>query len=291
MNYKVSVIVPAYNAAQDVPKLIAALKKQTVKPLEYILIDDCSSDNTKEMAKDFFQVHSTPKNSGPAMARNLGMKMAKGDYYAFLDSDCRPEPDWMEKLFKCLTEKNEDVITGSYFVNACTITGKAIAAQGFPCGGSLGFEKMWQVSPEGYVEKISTGNFIIKKSVVEKHGGFDEDFSYCFEDAWFTHKLVSAGIKIYYCPEIEVEHVARESFLSFVKWHYSRGEGLKPFKERVGKLTRYKKLRLWSTKNIIKAHKKDIKLPLILFLLGLSVVLQYTALLVEKVKYTFRKKL
>ncbi len=288
---KVSVIVPAYNAAHDLEKLIGALKKQQVKPLEYMLIDDCSIDATQKIARSFFKVCSTPKNSGPAVARNLGMKLAKGDYFAFLDSDCRPENDWLENIEKCLSRNpEEDIITGSYYVNACTIAGKAIAAQGFPCGGSLGFKKMWQVSNEGYVKKISTGNFIIKRSVIEKYGGFDEDFSYCFEDAWFTHKLTTGGIKIKYCPEIEVEHAPREKLSSFIKWHYSRGKGLKPFKQRVGNLKTYKKLRLWSTKNIIKEHAKDPKLPLILMLLVVSIGLQYSALFVENAKNFLGKK-
>ncbi|MDW7680704.1 MAG: glycosyltransferase family A protein, partial [bacterium] len=234
MSPKISVIVPAYNAASDLPKMIEALRIQTKKPLEYILVDDCSTDNSKKIAEKFFKVYTTPKNSGPAAARNLGMKVAKGDYFAFLDSDCLPQSDWFERIENCLILNKESVITGSYYVKACTVMGQAIAAQGFPCGGAIGFDKMWQVSPEGYVEKISTGNFIIKRSVIEEHGGFDEDFSYCFEDAWFTHKLTTAGIKIKYCPEIEVEHAAREDFKSFIKWHYSRGRGLKPFKERMG---------------------------------------------------------
>lgn len=284
MNAKISVIVPAYNAEKDLPKLIDSLRRQTIKPLEYILVDDCSTDNTKEIAKRFFKVYSTPKNSGPAAARNLGMAMARGDYYAFLDSDCLPAHDWLEKLTICIEENGDEVITGSYRVNARTLVGKSIAAMGFPCGGSLGFEKMWKVSSEGYVEKISTGNFVIKKSVIENYGGFDEDFDYCFEDAWFTFKLNKAGIKIRYCPDIEVEHVPREKLASFVKWHYSRGRGLKPFKERVGKLTKYKKLRLWSTKNIIREYKTSPILPLVLFLLIISIVLQYLAYFVERVK-------
>jgi len=53
MNNKISVIVPAYNAEKDLPNLIIALKRQTIKPLEYILVDDCSTDKTKEIAKEF----------------------------------------------------------------------------------------------------------------------------------------------------------------------------------------------------------------------------------------------
>jgi len=284
MAEKISVIVPAYNAEADLPAMIGALGRQTEQPAEYILIDDCSTDFTKSVAEGFFKVYSTPKNSGPAAARNLGMHFANGDYYVFLDSDCLPENDWIEKIYSCLQTNDEEVITGSYYVRASTFLGRAIAALGFPCGGEIGFDKMWQVSPDGYVEKISTGNFILKKTVIQEYGGFDEEFSYCFEDAWFTHKLVSAGIKIKYCPDIAVEHAAREDLKSFIKWHYSRGKGLKPFKDRVGSLGKYKKLRIWSTKNIIKEYHRDPKLPLILLLLLFSIFLQYLALIAEKLK-------
>jgi len=282
MGKKISIIIPAYNEEEKLSALIDSVEKQTVRPFEAILVDDCSTDNTREIASKNFKVISTPRNMGPAAARNLGMQYAKGDYFAFLDADCRPNPDWLANVEKQIDANNADVITGGYAVEASTFIGKSIGALGFPCGGSIGFEKMWPVAKDGTVEKISTGNFIIPKSVIQKTGGFDESFTYCYEDAWFTHQLVESGVKIKFCPDINVNHTARETLKSFIHWHYSRGKGLNLFKEKVGKLNRYYKLRIWSTKNIIKAYYTDIKFPVIMSLLVLSVILQKVACLVDK---------
>jgi len=280
-----SIIVPAYNEEEKMPGLIASLRKQTVKPLEAILIDDCSTDQTKQVAADYFNVVTTPKNMGPAAARNLGMKVAKGEYFAFLDADCRPDPDWMEQILEHARDQNQ-VLTGGYIVEAKSIIGKSIAALGYPCGGSVGFDKMWHVGSDGSVEKISTGNFVIHRSVIDRYGGFDEEFSYCFEDAYFTHCLTQKGVKIIYCPAMDVRHTSRETLGEFIKWHYSRGEGLNLFKQKVGGLKKFVKLRIWSTKNIIKMHSTDFKFPVIMSLLLLSIFLQKYASWVDRVKHS-----
>jgi glycosyltransferase involved in cell wall biosynthesis len=282
MRSKVSIIVPAYNAERDIPNLIQALQCQTVQPLEAILVDDCSIDRTKEMASAYFSVFSTPSNSGPAAARNIGIRKAKGDYLGFLDADCRPEPDWVEQIETLFQHQPHDVFAGGLTIKASSIMGKAIAALGYPGGGSLGFDKMWPVAPDGSVEKICTANLALRRRVVEEHGGFDESFDYCFEDAWFAYSLIQSGVKIVYAPTLRVEHASRERLGSFIKWHYRRGKGIVPFKQKVGKLTHVWKWRIWSTKNMVKAHLFDLKLPLILFLFVLSFCVQQVAYRIEK---------
>ena len=59
---KVSIIIPAYNSEKDIPYLIQSLKVQSVKPMEMILIDDCSTDGTQKVASEFFKVFKTPIN-------------------------------------------------------------------------------------------------------------------------------------------------------------------------------------------------------------------------------------
>ena len=282
MGNKISIIIPAYNAEKEIPDLILSLEKQSVKPFEMILVDDCSTDNTRGKANRYFKVFSTPQNLGPAAARNLGLKKSCGDIIAFLDDDCRPKPDWIEQVERQFENKDIDVVTGGVYVHAKTILGKSIAALGFPGGGSLGFEKMWRVASDGTVNKLCSGNMGIRRKILEKYGYFDESFSYCFEDAALAYSLAIAGVKIYYVPEMDVEHMPMEKFWSFIRWHYARGKGINSFKKKVGTLRDYIDLRLWSTMNIIKTHNKDFKLPLILMLLFLSVFSQQVASMVDK---------
>jgi len=286
MRSRISVIIPAYNEEKRIPDLIESFKIQTVSPLETILVNDSSTDSTAKLASDFFKVISTPRRGGPAAARNIGMKIAKGDVFAFMDADCHPETDWVEQIEKQFRDKNVSVIVGGARVVSSTLLGQAIAALGFPAGGAIGFEKMWRVAPDGTVRTVSSANFAIRKWVIEKIGGFDETFSYYCEDAWFAHCLVKAGVPITYIPDIEVQHAPMESLHRFFVWHYNRGRGNYVFKRKVGKVMGFVKLRIWSSMNIIKNYYKDAKFPLILFLLGSSFFLQQLGFFVEK----FRSK-
>ena len=88
----VSVIVPFYNAESHIKRCFDVLLKQDfTKPFEIIMVDDASTDNSRDIVKmhDFpnLRLYSLPSNSGPAAARNLGLKEAKGEYVFFLDVD------------------------------------------------------------------------------------------------------------------------------------------------------------------------------------------------------------
>ena len=183
-----------------------------------------------------------------------------------------------------MADGKERVVTGGLTVTGDTVLSKAIAALGYPGGGSLGFEKMWPVSADGTVDKIQSANLLIRKEFMEEVGYFDEFFDYCFEDAYLAHRIAEMGVPVRYAPSLGVDHIPMRSFRHFVRWHAARGRGLNPFKAKVGKLDSYWKLRLWSTGNTLKAHWYDWKLPLILFLLGVSLVVQKGAAFIDKRK-------
>ena len=94
-NIYFSIIVPCYNASKYLERCIKSINKQTFQNYEVIFIDDCSKDDTYTLLKEHekfnpkFKIIKTPKNSGPAAARNQGIKIARGNYICFLDSD-----DW-----------------------------------------------------------------------------------------------------------------------------------------------------------------------------------------------------
>lgn len=89
----VSVITPVYNSENYIEKTISSVLNQTYKNLEIILVDDCSTDRSKEVIKDIEKNDTRvkyvrlEKNSGAAVARNKGLETAKGQYVAFIDSD------------------------------------------------------------------------------------------------------------------------------------------------------------------------------------------------------------
>lgn len=115
----VSIIVPVYNAGNYIEETIQMVEKQTYQNWELILVDDCSSDNGKELIEAYLQKRkaksgdrelqrvrliSKEQNEGAAMARNTGMKAAEGRYIAFLDADDIWMSDKLRKELDFLTE-------------------------------------------------------------------------------------------------------------------------------------------------------------------------------------------
>ena len=98
----ISFIVPIYNAEKFLAACIESLLAQTVNAVELILVDDESTDGSLAMAQTYAakdpRVHVFPQtHAGQSVARNLGMKQAKGEYIAFVDADDQLEPDWCER--------------------------------------------------------------------------------------------------------------------------------------------------------------------------------------------------
>ena len=111
-NDLVSVIVPVYNAEKFIRETIQTVLNQTYKEWELLLIDDCSKDNSKNIINEYERkdkrIHAIKleKNSGAAIARNLGIENAKGKYIAFLDADDLWNKEKLEKQVKFMEEND-----------------------------------------------------------------------------------------------------------------------------------------------------------------------------------------
>src|SRR5690242_14976762 len=95
----VSVIIPTYNRARFVGEAVASALAQTLPPLEVIVVDDGSTDDTADVVarlNDPRVVYLRQENAGPATARNTGVEAARGDLIALLDSDDRWLPRKLE---------------------------------------------------------------------------------------------------------------------------------------------------------------------------------------------------
>lgn len=113
---KVSVIIPVYNASQYISKCLDSIINQTLKDIEIICVNDCSTDNTLEIlnnnAKNDKRIkiinHET--NGGESKARNTGLENAKGEYLAFVDNDDTIDPDFLEKLYDKAKETGAEIV-------------------------------------------------------------------------------------------------------------------------------------------------------------------------------------
>lgn len=196
----ISVIMPAYNAARFIARSIQSIQQQTTRPLEILVVDDGSKDNTAEVAAacgELVRVIRQP-NGGPAGARNTGAREARGEWLAFLDSDDAWLPN---KLERQLT-----VLDGSIsLVHAyCTIdfTGPLTPDE-------QSFDTLWRRNT------ICTSSVLLRKSDFDAVGGFDTDRSImAVEDYNLWLRLLHRGCKFRVIRERLVDYTPAPNNLS-----------------------------------------------------------------------------
>ena len=112
MSHKlVSVIMPTFNRAHLVVEAIKSVQSQTYPAMQIIVIDDGSQDDTAQRVAEFENVeYHYQENKGQAAARNLGLKYAKGEYIASLDSDDRWKPNFLEVSVAALEKYETDFV-------------------------------------------------------------------------------------------------------------------------------------------------------------------------------------
>jgi len=169
----VSVIIPTYNKSQYLREAIKSVLNQTYKNIEVIVVDDGSTDNTKEIVESFNDsriIYIFQENKGPAIARNTGIKKAQGRYIAFLDSDDLWLKEKLEKQIDFM-EKNSEIGllgTGCYEM---TDKGKIIGKKIFPTKNKILQKDLIKYNP------FIQSSIITKREVFDKVGlWYDEKF-------------------------------------------------------------------------------------------------------------------
>ena len=115
MNATVSVIIPAFNSAQTIGRAVSSVMSQTYTDIEIIVINDGSTDKTKEICQEFENQDSRIKiinqsQLGPGPARNAGLDVAKGEYVYFMDSDDEIDMDLIHEFLSAAKQLNDELI-------------------------------------------------------------------------------------------------------------------------------------------------------------------------------------
>ena len=276
-----SVIVPAFNAEITLPALLESLSNQSYRDFEIVVIDDASRDRTSQIARSYkCKFISLSENQGPAFCRNIGAQNAKGRILVFTDSDCRADRYWLENIQKNISQNDIAAIMGKLVLMPSTLLGDSISAIGFPAGGAIGFDKIWKVDHKGFTDSLSSCNCAVRKDIFEKIGGFDESFPYPGgEDSLLAYDLKRLNYRIKYCPDVLVNHEARDSLTGFLRWQFRRGISSYIFSTKVANKEKFLSLRIWSTANIVRCYYANRKFPLILMLLTTSFCVQFAGFL------------
>ena len=217
----VSVIVPIYNSEEFITETIESIINQSYKNLEIILINDGSTDNSKQicrkyLAKDSRIIYIEKENGGVVAARNDGIAKATGEYILPVDSDDIIEKTYIEKAVDIIT-KNDKI--GIVYCKAEFI------------GAKTGY---WDL-PEFTIANILKDNCIFATALFKrtdwiKVGGYKEYVKNSTEDYDFWLSLIENGSKVYRIPEILFKYRIRENSRS-TKAQYDKAAIIKFHKQ------------------------------------------------------------
>lgn len=117
---KISVVIPVYNVEPFVGKCLSTLVHQTFRDFEIIAVNDGSKDQSLSILRNFEQKYANitvidQPNAGMSMARNRGMEAARGEYLCFVDSDDYVSPNFLEELYRAVTENHADIACCYYY--------------------------------------------------------------------------------------------------------------------------------------------------------------------------------
>jgi glycosyltransferase involved in cell wall biosynthesis len=194
----VSVIVPAYNAQLTIAEAVTSALAQTYRPLEVVVVDDGSVDNTADVVRQGFEEHvrliSAP-HRGRGAARNTGLAAGRGDYIQFLDADDVLEPGKVETQVAFLeTNPQYGVAYGpvDYFAaEDPSHRWRLVPQGGYPTGDVLAC-----MVDNGLLLPISA---VVRASVVREVGGFDEALQSNEDwDLWL--RIAASGMQFAFFP-------------------------------------------------------------------------------------------
>jgi len=173
----VSVIVPIYNGEQDLPGLLECLMAQTypAQQVEYLLVDNGSSDRTPTLlttattsfaAKGLtFKALSEPNIQSSYAARNVGIRAAQGEFLAFTDADCYPDPNWLINLIQPFTDSTVGLVAGKI----AALPGKTWVEKYSDCKDMLSQEHTLKNTFRPYGQ---TANLAIRTTALQQVGLF-----------------------------------------------------------------------------------------------------------------------
>jgi glycosyltransferase involved in cell wall biosynthesis len=212
---KISIIIPAYNLESCMEHTLNSVTSQTFPSLELVLVNDGSTDNTLQIAREVlgesgidYQILDQV-NQGVSQARNAGIRAAQGEYLFFLDGDDYLEPDCLEKMYQALVEHHAQTAYASYV--KVTDTGERL--------DSTPLVELPEISSAEYLIRLELSMAITfsfcqllypRRLVREKGIYFNPKLRYG-EDTDFALRVLAHLESVAYVPEELIYYVQRGS--------------------------------------------------------------------------------
>lgn len=219
----VSVVIPVKDRARDLQRCLESLSSLQYprEKLEVIVVDDGSRDGSLDVAKTQGTVvlSSGGEGLGPAMARNVGAKVARGEILAFIDSDCVAKKDWLSQLLPVFGDA-EIAAVGGMVAGLCT-TSSLDRYEEVMSSLNLGFRERFarEGSDTFYLPSC---NLLVKKSAFFEADCFNSAM-HVGEDVDLSYRLRDRGWRIAYVPAGEICHAHRNGYLAFMRRRFDYG--------------------------------------------------------------------
>jgi len=242
----ISVIIPTYNRAKLLDKLLDNLFQQSLHSnisWEIIVVDNNSSDNTEKIAlqKKFLSpvplIYVKEKKQGSSYARNRGVKIARGEIIAFIDDDVILDKHWLQSVWQAFRKVKANAFGGKVIpmlpptIPKWVIRSGPFRNTGLVLGDHDFGDKISEYGHPPYYAPVGA-NFFLKKIIFKKYGLFREDLGVkgktflAGEDSEFFLRLMRQGEKVYYYPYAVVYHPVDSKRLTkrfFLKRYFGAG--------------------------------------------------------------------
>lgn len=212
----VSVIIPCYNSAKTIEACLHYVFQQQTSISYEVIVVDSSTDETPTIVREKFpavKLIHLDQQTYPGAGRNIGVEQARGEFIAFIDSDCVAADNWLEKGVEAVKKGNP--IVGGSVQN--TNPGPISWPDYF-----LTFNEFMPSMPKREVQFMPTCNFFITSKAFQKAGGFREDLL-AGEDTLFCY-AACRDYRLLFEPRLEVKHSNRETWKEFILHHRNFGK-------------------------------------------------------------------
>jgi GT2 family glycosyltransferase len=210
----ISIIIPNWNGAHHLPTCLDALRRQTLQPIEVIVVDNASSDGSRDLlARDYAEVAviALSANRGFAGACNAGIRAAQSDLVALLNNDTEADPNWVAAVVDAFTRHPEAGSVASKMLlfdrrDTFHTAGDFYRLDGLPGNRGVWQKDDGQFDREELVFSACGGSAAYRRSMLDQIGLLDEDFYYSCEDVDLGWRAQLAGWKCVYVPNAVVYH-------------------------------------------------------------------------------------
>lgn len=213
-----SILIVTYNNADDIGPCLTAVQQHSSLPVEIIIFDNASEDETCEIVQaDFPEVRliQSQENLGFAQGNNQAVSHAQADILVFLNPDTAVQPDWLPPLIAALQDPDVGAVTPQLLfadppetINAC---GNQVHFSGLTTCLYLGKKRLTTAKPFA-VGAVSGAAFAMRKTVFARLNGFAGSFFMYFEDTDLSLRLYQLGYHILVVPASRVEHDYQPAF-------------------------------------------------------------------------------